>query len=78
MLKQVGKQDRYECKGRGGGEQGLGAPMGSLVAGPREFIRRVHRFRKMVGGGSRQMGVMAAPGALVPPCHWRSENEQPP
>eukprot|EP00884_Botryococcus_braunii_P012954 jgi/Botrbrau1/2165/Bobra.101_2s0006.2 len=45
--------------------KGLGAPMGSIVAGPTDFIRRVHRFRKMVGGGSRQMGVIAAPGIVA-------------
>ena len=42
--------------------QGLGAPVGSIVAGPKPFIARVHRLRKMLGGGMRQVGVLAAPG----------------
>lgn len=42
--------------------QGLGAPVGSIVAGPKPFIHRVHRLRKMLGGGMRQVGVLAAPG----------------
>lgn len=40
--------------------KGLGAPVGSLVAGRTETIHRVHRFRKMFGGGMRQAGVIAA------------------
>jgi len=43
--------------------KGLGAPVGSAVAGTRTFIDRVHRFRKMFGGGMRQTGILAA-GAL--------------
>jgi threonine aldolase len=42
--------------------KGLGAPIGSLVAGTKEFIDRVHRFRKMFGGGMRQVGIIAAAG----------------
>jgi threonine aldolase len=42
--------------------KGLGAPMGSLVSGSRNFIDRVHRFRKMFGGGMRQAGIVAAAG----------------
>jgi len=42
--------------------KGLGAPVGSLVAGSKEFIDRVHRFRKMFGGGMRQAGIIAAAG----------------
>jgi threonine aldolase len=42
--------------------KGLGAPIGSLVAGSKEFIDRVHRFRKMFGGGMRQAGIVAAGG----------------
>ena len=42
--------------------KGLGAPIGSLVAGSRTFIDRVHRFRKMFGGGMRQVGIIAAAG----------------
>ena len=40
--------------------KGLGAPVGSAVAGTKETIKRVHRFRKMFGGGMRQAGVIAA------------------
>lgn len=40
--------------------KGLGAPVGSAVAGDREFITRAKRFRKMYGGGMRQAGVLAA------------------
>ena len=42
--------------------KGLGAPVGSLVAGSKTFIDRVHRFRKMIGGGMRQVGILAAAG----------------
>jgi threonine aldolase len=42
--------------------KGLGAPVGSLVAGSKTFIDRVHRFRKMFGGGMRQAGILAAAG----------------
>jgi threonine aldolase len=42
--------------------KGLGAPIGSLVAGSKTFIDRVHRFRKMFGGGMRQVGILAAAG----------------
>jgi len=43
--------------------KGLGAPVGSAVAGSAETIHRAHRFRKMFGGGMRQAGIIAA-GAL--------------
>jgi threonine aldolase len=39
--------------------KGLGAPVGSALVGPREFIQRAHRWRKMLGGGMRQAGVLA-------------------
>ena len=42
--------------------KGLGAPIGSLVCGSRDFIKRCHRFRKMHGGGMRQAGILAAAG----------------
>ena len=42
--------------------KGLGCPAGSMVAGSKDFIKRVHRFRKMVGGGMRQIGFLAAAG----------------
>lgn len=40
--------------------KGLGAPVGSAVAGSTDFIKRAHRFRKMSGGGMRQIGYLAA------------------
>lgn len=42
--------------------KGLGAPVGSLVCGATATIDRVHRIRKMLGGGMRQAGVLAAAG----------------
>jgi threonine aldolase len=40
--------------------KGLGAPVGSALAGPRELIRLARRHRKLLGGGMRQAGVIAA------------------
>jgi len=40
--------------------KGLGAPVGSALVGSRDFIVRAHRWRKMLGGGMRQAGVLAA------------------
>ena len=40
--------------------KGLGAPVGSIIAGSKEQRYRAHRFRKMMGGGMRQAGVLAA------------------
>ncbi|HFZ8995203.1 TPA: low-specificity L-threonine aldolase [Citrobacter freundii] len=42
--------------------KGLGAPVGSLLAGSHDYIRRAVRWRKMVGGGMRQAGILAAAG----------------
>ncbi len=42
--------------------KGLGCPVGSLLLGSKNFVKRVHRFRKMVGGGTRQAGFLAAAG----------------
>ncbi|HEY0844704.1 MAG TPA: low-specificity L-threonine aldolase [Noviherbaspirillum sp.] len=42
--------------------KGLGAPVGSLLLGSREFIQQARRIRKMLGGGMRQAGVLAAAG----------------
>lgn len=44
--------------------KGLGAPTGSLLVGSAAFIARARRFRKMLGGGMRQAGILAA-AALV-------------
>jgi len=43
--------------------KGLGAPVGSVLAGPKDLLARAKRFRKMFGGGMRQAGIIAA-GAL--------------
>ncbi len=40
--------------------KGLGAPVGSALVGSRAFIQQAHRWRKMLGGGMRQAGVLAA------------------
>ena len=42
--------------------KGLGAPVGSMLAGPSEFIEAAKRTRKLFGGGMRQAGMIAAPG----------------
>lgn len=42
--------------------KGLGAPVGSLICGDQLFIERARRLRKMVGGGMRQAGILAAAG----------------
>lgn len=43
--------------------KGLGAPVGSALVGPARLIRKAHRLRKVLGGGMRQAGIIAA-GAL--------------
>lgn len=45
--------------------KGLAAPVGSLICGTRDFIQRVHRQRKMLGGGMRQAGILAAAGIVA-------------
>ena len=42
--------------------KGLGAPVGSVLCGGRDFIELAHRHRKMLGAGMRQVGVLAAAG----------------
>ena len=42
--------------------KGLGAPVGSVLVGTRAFIHRAHRWRKMLGGGMRQAGILAEAG----------------
>ncbi len=44
--------------------KGLGAPVGSVLCGSREFIDEARRWRKMVGGGMRQAGIIAAAGIV--------------
>ncbi|MGI5531263.1 threonine aldolase family protein [Streptomyces syringium] len=45
--------------------KGLGAPVGSLVAGTEDFVAEARRMRKMLGGGVRQGGVLAAAGLVA-------------
>lgn len=45
--------------------KGLSAPVGSVLAGPRDFIDYGRRVRKALGGGLRQAGVLAAPGIVA-------------
>ena len=51
--------------------KGLGAPVGSVIAGPAEAIGRALRLRKMLGGGMRQVGILCA-AALFALDHHRS------
>ncbi len=45
--------------------KGLGCPVGSMVVGSRDFIWRARRGRKLVGGGMRQAGILAAAGLVA-------------
>jgi threonine aldolase len=45
--------------------KGLGAPVGSMIVGTREFVERCRPVRKMLGGGMRQAGVLAAAGLVA-------------
>lgn len=45
--------------------KGLGAPVGSVIAGSKEFIKIAHRYRKAWGGGMRQAGILAAAGLFA-------------
>lgn len=45
--------------------KGLAAPVGSLLVGPEEFITKARKCRKMLGGGMRQAGVLAAAGLVA-------------
>ena len=45
--------------------KGLGAPVGSMIVGTRDFIERCRPIRKMLGGGMRQAGVLAAAGLVA-------------
>ncbi|MFP3940689.1 MAG: threonine aldolase family protein [Thermoanaerobaculia bacterium] len=44
--------------------KGLGAPVGSVLCGPRDFIAEARTLRQVLGGGMRQVGVIAAPGLV--------------
>lgn len=51
--------------------KGIGAPIGSLILGTREFVERARRIRKRFGGGMRQVGILAAAGI------WAIDNQLP-
>jgi threonine aldolase len=45
--------------------KGLGAPVGSLLCGTRDLVKKARRWRKVLGGGMRQAGILAAAGILA-------------
>ncbi len=45
--------------------KGLAAPAGSMLAGSKEFIQRARKYRKLMGGGMRQIGILAAAGIIA-------------
>ncbi len=45
--------------------KGLSAPVGSVLCGSKEFIKKAHRIRKQLGGGMRQAGILAAAGIVA-------------
>jgi threonine aldolase len=55
--------------------KGLGAPVGSMLAGPAAFVERARRNRKLFGGGMRQAGIVAAPGLLALENRHRLEED---
>jgi threonine aldolase len=58
--------------------KGLGAPVGSMLVGSKEFIQKAHIGRKLLGGGMRQVGVLAAAGLIAleeSPKHLHRDHE---
>jgi threonine aldolase len=58
--------------------KGLGAPVGSMLVGSSEFIQKAHIARKLLGGGMRQVGVLAAAGLIAleeSPKHLHRDHE---
>jgi len=45
--------------------KGLSAPIGSIVVGPHDLVEKARKYRKMLGGGMRQAGIIAAPGIIA-------------
>jgi len=45
--------------------KGLSAPVGSMVVGPEDLVKKARKYRKMLGGGMRQAGIIAAPGIVA-------------
>ncbi len=59
--------------------KGLGAPVGSLLVGDKNFIKKARRFRKVMGGGMRQAGYLAAAGIYALDHHvgrLKEDNER--
>lgn len=50
--------------------KGLGTPMGSVLAGPADLVDEAHKWRKMLGGGLRQAGIVAAAGLYALEHHF--------
>lgn len=50
--------------------KGLGAPIGSMLLGSKQSIQKARRFRKMWGGGMRQVGILAAAADFAVNEHW--------
>ncbi|MHA2394062.1 MAG: threonine aldolase family protein, partial [Promethearchaeota archaeon] len=50
--------------------KGLSCPVGSIVAGSKEFVLKARKFRKMVGGGMRQAGIIASFGIVALEPKW--------
>ena len=55
--------------------KGLGAPVGSIIAGDGEFIKRAHYYRKVYGGGMRQAGILAAACIFAVENHFERLHE---
>ena len=55
--------------------KGLGAPMGSVLVGKKELMNKAMRVRKVLGGGMRQGGYMAAAGIYAIDHHWQRMEE---
>ncbi len=53
--------------------KGMACPVGSMVAGSHEFIAHARKFRKMLGGGMRQAGVIAIMGLIALEHDWRKQ-----
>ena len=58
--------------------KGLGAPVGSILAGSADFISQARRYRKLLGGAMRQVGILAAAGliALDDTSHLLADHEK--
>ena len=56
--------------------KGLSCPVGSIVAGSKEFITSARRYRKMLGGGMRQAGIIASFGLIALEQNWIKRLEE--